>query len=82
MISDLYKAYMPSWSESTIQEISRASSFPPVIEIGGDIGDGTTATDVSINTMTPSSPVETKSDTTYTNISTTIVTRSTTGISL
>ena len=46
MISDLYKADLPSWSESTILWIPRASDIPPVTEIGGDIYNWTAATDV------------------------------------
>ena len=81
MISDLYKADMPSWSERNILGIPKASNVPPVTEIGGDIDDGTAATDVSINTTTPLSPVATKAATTSTNISKTRVTISTTSIS-
>ena len=37
MISDLYKADIPSRSERIIRGRPRASNSPPVTEIGGDI---------------------------------------------
>ena len=77
-ISDLYKVDLPRRSANTIQGRPRASDVPPVSEIGGEIGDETTATDVSIITMTPASPVATKATATSTNRSTT---RSITSIS-
>ena len=81
MISDLYKADMPSWIERTKRGIPRDYNVPPVTKIGGDIGDETASTDVSIITITTSSPVATKADTRSTNRQTTRVTRSTTSIS-
>ena len=81
MISDLYKADLPSCSERTIRLIPRASNLTPVIEIGGDIDYETSVTDVSIITMTPSSPVSNKAADTHTKISTTKVTRPNTSIS-
>ena len=53
MISDLYKSYLPSSNESTIQGGTRASDGTPVTEIGGYIDYGITDTGVSIITMTP-----------------------------
>ena len=40
-------------SEITIRGRPITYNIPPVTEIGGDINDGTTATDLSIITMTP-----------------------------
>ena len=60
---------------------SRAYNIPPVTEIGGDIYDRTTATDVSIIIITTEIPVATKEATTPRNRSTTILTRPTTSIS-
>ena len=81
MLSNLYKAYLPRRSERTSQVRSKGSNIPPVTEIGGDIDDGNTATDVSIIKMTPTSLVSTKSATISINRSTPRVTRSTTIIS-
>ena len=60
MLYDLYKADLTSRSERTSQGITRDLNVPPVTEIGGEIDDETTATDVSIVTMTPAIPLETK----------------------
>ena len=75
MIFYFYEAYLKSSSEMTIRGRPRTSNIPHVTETGGEIYDRTVATDISIITMKPEIPVATKSDTTYTNISTTRVTR-------
>ena len=77
MISDLCKADLPRRSERTSRERPRAFNIPPVTEIDGEIDDGTTATDVSIITMTPTTPLLTKAALR----STTRVTRSTNSLS-
>ena len=56
-------------------------NVPTVTEIGVYIDDGTTATNLSIITMTPQSPVAIKTYTTSTNIPTTRLTISTTSMS-
>ena len=53
MISDLHKADLPKSSERTIRGRSRAYNFPPITEIGGEIGDRTTTNDMSIITIAP-----------------------------
>ena len=53
MIYDLYKADMTNRSEKNIRGIPISSNSPPVTKIGGYIDDVTTATGVSIITMTP-----------------------------
>ena len=66
----------------TIQGRPITSNIPPVTKLFGDIDDGTTATDMSNITMTPETWISTKAATTYKNISTTKVTRSTTSLKL
>ena len=56
-------------------------NYTPVTEISGYIDYGTTSTDVSNITLASEIPVAIKAATTTTNISTTIVIRSTTSIS-
>ena len=46
MISDFYEADNPRRSETTIWGSPRASNVPPVTEIGVDVDDVTTDTDV------------------------------------
>ena len=81
IIYDFYKADLRSRSERIIQVRPKAYNVPPVTKIGGEIDDRTTATDVSIITITTEIPVATKAYTTSTKISTTRVTRSNTSIS-
>ena len=80
MISDLYKGISAKEGKSTTQGIPRASNVPSATEIGGDINDGTTGTDVLIITMTQEILVLKKLATTSTNISIAKVSRSTTSI--
>ena len=81
MISDLCNSDLPRRGKRNIRGRPRAYNVPPVTEFGGEIDDGTTATDVSIIKMTPSSTVATKAENTCKNRSTTRVNRSTTSIS-
>ena len=53
MVSDLYKADLPRRIERTTRGRPIAYNVPPITEVGGDIDDGTIATDVSIIEMTP-----------------------------
>ena len=62
MISYFYKADTPRMSERNNQVRPRASDYPPVTDIGGNIYDGNISTYVPIITMVPESPFVTKSD--------------------
>ena len=73
MIYDLVKADLPRGSESTSKVRPMDYNVIPVIKIGGEIDDGTTATDVSIIKITPSITLLTKEDMASTIISTTKV---------
>ena len=81
MISELSKVDMPSKIENTIKGITIYYNVPPVTEIGGEIDIRTTATDMTIITTPPASPVATKSAKMFTNRSTTILTRPNTSVS-
>ena len=60
MVYDFYKEDRTRRSERTGRRRPRTSHAPPVTKIVCDIGDGNIATDVSIITMTPSSPSVTR----------------------
>ena len=70
MISDLYKSDMPRRIKRNIQGRTRASNITPVTEVGGYIDYGNTYTDISIITMTLTSPLATNTATKSTNRST------------
>ena len=76
-----YEVDLRSRSERNIWRTPTTSNAPTVTEIGGDIDDENTSTDVSVVTMTPVSPAATNAATTSTNRSKTRVTISTTSIS-